>query len=90
MITKVELLWRLEDVALAATAALSKMTAEEMLRSRCIQGFQVSGLGAIFDSIPHFKGHTQEIICLTRMLLGDGYTFDWVPKTTEEGASTTK
>jgi hypothetical protein len=84
-IPKSELLQRLDEVVAAATEALAKMTSEEMLRMRRIQGFSVSGLGAIFDSLPHFKGHTQEIICLTRMQLGDGYRFDWVPKTAEQG-----
>lgn len=88
MIPREELLGRLNAVVSAATAALAKMTAEELLRVRRIQGFEVSGLGAIFDSVPHFKGHTQEIICLTRMQLGERYRFEWIPKTTEEGAST--
>lgn len=86
VIPKDELLGRLEEVVSEASEALSKMTTAEMLRPRRIQGFEVSGLGAIFDSVPHFKGHTQEIIGLTRMQLGDNYKFDWVPKTAEEGA----
>jgi len=89
MIPKSELLQRLDGVVAAATEALARMTPEEMLRMRRIQNFKVSGLGAIFDSVPHFKGRTQEIVCLTRMQSGDGYRFDWVPKTTEEGDSTT-
>lgn len=89
MIPKDELLGRLDAVVSAATAALAKLTAEELLRVRRIQGFKVTGLGAIFDSVPHFKGHTQEIVCLTRMQLGDNYKFDWVPKTAEEGAGIT-
>ena len=86
MIPKEELLGRLDAVVSAATAALAKMTAEDLLRVRRIQGFEVSGLKAIFDSVSHFKGHTQEIICLTRMQLGERYRFDWVPATAEEGA----
>jgi hypothetical protein len=89
MIPKSELLQRLDEVVAAAAEALSKLTPEEMLRLRRIQGFEVTGLGAIFDSVPHFKGHTQEIICLTRMQLGEDYQFDWVPKTEEEGAPET-
>jgi hypothetical protein len=85
VIPKSELLQRLDEVVAAATEALARMTPEEMLKVRCIQGFSVSGLGAIFDSVPHFKGHTHEIICLTRMQLGEDYGFDWVPRTTEEG-----
>jgi hypothetical protein len=87
MIPKAELLERLHDVARAATEALSKMTAEEMLKARRIRGLTVSGLGAIFDAVPHFRGHVQEIIWLTRMQLGDRYEFDWVPSTVEQGAA---
>ena len=42
---------------------------------RRIQGWDVTGLTAIFDSVPHFRGHTQEIIHMTRELLGDKYQF---------------
>jgi hypothetical protein len=87
MIPKGQLLGQLDAVVSAATAALARLTSEELLRGRRIQGFDVSGLGAIFDCVPHFKGHTQEIVYLTRMQLGDNYRFDWVPKTAEEGAS---
>ena len=85
-LTDEQVWWRLDEVAAAAAEALSKMTAEEMLKTRRIQGFTATGLGAIFRFLPHFKGHTQEIICLTRMQLGDRYKFEWVPKTAEEGA----
>ncbi len=46
----------------------------------------MTGLEAIVDSIPHFKGHTQEIIHMTRCLVGEGYKFAWVPSTPQEGA----
>ncbi len=46
----------------------------------------MTGLAAIFDSIPHFRGHTQEIIHMTRVLLGDAYQFAWKPLTPEQGA----
>jgi hypothetical protein len=44
------------------------------------------GLGAIFDSVPHFRGHTQEIVHRTRSQLGDAYRFAWAPATAEQGA----
>ena len=46
-----------------------------------IQGFEVNGWSALLDSTTHFKGHTQEIVCLTRMQLGDDYRFHWQPTT---------
>jgi hypothetical protein len=51
--------------------ALSSLSPEELVRVRRIQGFEVSGLAAIFHSVPHFRGHTQEIVHLTRLQLGD-------------------
>jgi hypothetical protein len=53
---------------------------------RRIQGSEISGMEAIFNSIPHFRGHTQEIIHLTRALLGDRYRVAWAPLTPEQGA----
>jgi hypothetical protein len=84
-IPKLELLRRLDETVAQAQDALKKASANDLLRQRSIQGFHVSGLEAIFDSVPHFRGHTQEIIHMTRCLLGDTYRFAWVPSTPEEG-----
>jgi hypothetical protein len=45
----------------------------------------VIGLAAIFDSVLHFRGHTQEIVSLTRLQRGDTYKFAWTPTTPEQG-----
>lgn len=87
LIPKAELLRRLEDAVSEAQAALSKASPTDLLRVRRIQGFEVTGVGAIFDSIPHFRGHTQEIIHLTRSQLGNAYQLAWKPATPEQGAS---
>lgn len=82
-------LWdRLQTTVAEATAALAKPDADNWQRVRRIQGFEVTGLGAALHSIAHFRGHTQEIIHQTRMLLGDAYRFAFVPATTEQGAKT--
>jgi len=80
------LLHRLETVVAKAQVALIKATAQDLIRQGCIQGFDVNGLEAIFDSVPHFRGHTQEIIHMTRSLLGNAYRFAWAPLTPQEGA----
>ena len=85
-VSKGVLLLQLETVVAQAEEALRKASAEEMLNERRIQGFDTSGWGAVFDCVPHFKGHTQEIICLTRIQLGNSYRYHWQPKTPEEGA----
>ena len=86
-IPKDELLRRLEDVVDEARAVLARLTARQLLEARRIQGFDVTGVAAIFDSVPHFRGHTQEIIGMTRVLLGDAYQFAWQPTTAEQGAA---
>ena len=85
-IPKADLLCKLDAVVDEAKAVLSKLTARQLLEARRIQGFDVTGLKAIFDSVPHFRGHTQEIIHLTRLQLGDAYQFAWTPTTPEQGA----
>jgi Protein of unknown function (DUF1572) len=85
-ISKAELVSRLQQVVREASTALSSMTAVELLRVRRIQGFDVTALRAIFESVPHFRGHTQEIIHITRHLIGDTYQFLWEPTTPEQRA----
>jgi hypothetical protein len=86
-IPKAELLRKLDAVTGQAKEVLSRLTARQLLAGRRIQGFDVTGLAAIFDSVPHFRGHTQEIVHLTRFQLGDAYQFAWTPATPEQGAS---
>jgi hypothetical protein len=85
-IPKDELLSRLDTILSEAKAVLGKPTAYQLLEVRRIQGFDLTGLAAIFDSVPHFRGHTQEIIHLTRLQLGDAYQLAWAPTTPEQGA----
>jgi len=86
-ISKVELVRRLNEIVVQAQDGLRKASAQDLLRRRCIQGFDVNGLEAIFDSVPHFRGHAQEIVHMTRLQLGDAYQFAWTPTTPEQGAA---
>jgi hypothetical protein len=86
-IPKEELQRRLEAVVGEATRILAGVDARQLTEVRRIQGFDVTGLGAVFDSVPHFRGHTQEIVHVTRLQLGDTYKFAWTPATPEQGAS---
>ena len=84
-ISRDELLGLLDRTVDASREALNGITADGLLRPLRIQGFRLTALGAIFDSIPHFGGHTQEIVNLTRKQMGDDYQFEWTPSTPEEG-----
>jgi len=81
-----ELLRTLEAGANEAKRVLAGVNAQQLAEVRRIQGFDVTGIAAIFDSVPHFRGHTQEIIHMTRLLLGDAYKFAWTPTTPDQGA----
>ena len=81
-----ELLHQLRDVIGEVAVVLQATTSEDLLKMRRIQGFDVNGLSAIFDSVSHLVGHTQEIIYITRLQLGHAYGFHWQPSTPEEGA----
>jgi hypothetical protein len=85
-IPKADLLRKLDVVVNEAKEVLDKLTVQQLLEARRIQGFDVTGLKAIFDSVPHFRGHTQEIIGMSRLQLGDAYRFAWTPTTSAQGA----
>jgi hypothetical protein len=81
-----ELLRRLGAVVAEADAVLAGFDETRLLDTRRIQGFDETVLSAVFDCLTHLKGHTQEIVYVTRQQLGDAYRFAWVPTTPEQGA----
>lgn len=78
-IAKGDLLARLGDAVADAQRAMSAMTAAELLLVRRIQNRDFTGLAAIMQSVPHFRGHTQEITYMARSLLGSIYRFAGMP-----------
>lgn len=85
-ISKSELLSRLERVVEEAQQVLLRVKARQLAEVHRIQGFDVTGVQAIFNSVAHFRGHTQEITHMTRWHLGDEYKVAWTPTTREQGA----
>lgn len=85
-IAKALLLERLREVVSQSKSVLAGVSAEAMLARRTVQGFELDGWQTLFDTVPHFKGHTQEIVCLTRLQRGADYRFHWQPTTPEQGA----
>ena len=83
---KDELVRSLEAIVGEAKRVLTGADARQLAEPRRIQGFDVNGAAAIFDSVPHFRGHTQEIVHMTRLQLGDVYRSAWTPTTPEQGA----
>jgi hypothetical protein len=85
-IPRIDIVRRLDEMAREADAVLAGVSDQRLLEPRRIQGFDKTVLSAILDSLTHFQGHTQEIVCFTRMQLGERYKFFWVPATREQGA----
>ena len=85
-IARAELLRELSAIVDEAKEVLVGQSARQLLEVRRIQGGDVTGLTALFDSVPHFRGHAQEIVYRTRLHLGDAYRFAWTPTTPEQGA----
>lgn len=81
-----ELLDRLAEVVSEAASILSSVTAAQLLEPRRIQGFDVTVMHALWDTISHFVGHTHEIVYITRLQLRDSYRIAFVPTTPEQGA----
>jgi hypothetical protein len=83
---KSEVMNRFRHVVSRVDALLASFDETKLLESRRIQGFEETVLSALWHSLEHLGGHTQEIIALTRMQLGDRYLFAWMPSTEEQGA----
>ncbi|MFT5326740.1 MAG: putative damage-inducible protein DinB [Planctomycetaceae bacterium] len=80
-----ELLERLERVVEEAISVMRNLDADSLKQARQIQGFEVTVLQALFHTVPHFVGHTHQILMLTRLLLGSAYQFEWSPEQTRSG-----
>src|SRR5262245_46795722 len=70
---KAELLRRLTDVIAQAKAAFSAATDERLAGVVRVNNFDLTGVQAAVRSVAHFRGHAQEIIHMTRELLGEAY-----------------
>jgi len=81
-----ELLSGIEEAVQEASEVLCRVTGEALLEERQIQGFDTTCLGAVVHSVSHFRGHVQEIVHLSRTVLGADYEFDFVPAITQPDA----
>ncbi len=77
--TREQLLQSIDSVVAEATDRILSVPSAELLQPRNIQGFEITVLGAISHSVPHFVGHTHQIVQLTRLALGDKYVMHWQP-----------
>ncbi len=84
---KGNILSMLRSTVREADEVMERLDPTRLTDGRRIQGFDTTVTAAIFDSISHFRGHTQEIIHMTREMLGEKYKFDFVPKGPEQEAA---
>ena len=75
-----ELLALVESTIQEATELILDLNAQSLAEPRSIQGFDVTVHGALCHTVTHFVGHTHQVIQLTRLMLGDAYTFQWTPE----------
>ena len=74
-VPKAELLSRLTDVVTQAKVAFVAATDERLGQVVRVNKNDWTGLQAALRSMAHFRGHTQEIIHMTRELLGEKYQY---------------
>lgn len=73
------LLLNLRAAITEASRLLTSQSVEDWLRIRSIRGTEMSGLLCAIRSVAHFRGHTQEIIHITRMVIGEHYHYAGPP-----------
>lgn len=81
-IPKAVLLRRLRETVEACDRAIGSLKDEsDLVARRVVQGYDTCVAAAILHAVSHFEGHTQELIYIARLRIGDGYRFQWVPGT---------
>jgi len=71
---------RLARCVAEVDVVLQDCTPERLREVVEIQGFRLSVLAAIWDSLNHFVGHMQQIVYITRLRRGADYQFHWSPQ----------
>lgn len=75
-----ELLLALRETVSEACRCIEAQSADDLVRPRLVQEWEETGFSAIANSTTHFTGHVQEIVHMTRQMLGEKYKFRFVPK----------
>jgi uncharacterized damage-inducible protein DinB len=70
-----ELLAHLQDAVEAADETLSRLSPDELLEPRVIQGLEVSVLDALYHVVEHFSTHTGQILYLAKLRTGKDLGF---------------
>ena len=74
-VSKAELAARLEEAVDEATRVLAGVTAERLLETIVIQGYEVTVMESVYHVVEHLSGHTGQIIFATKALTGSDLGF---------------
>lgn len=74
-LSRAELLRRLTDSVTRAKAAFATASEESLCQKIPVKRYDWTGMQAVVRCVAHFRGHAQEIIHMTRTILGEQYQF---------------
>lgn len=70
-----QLIGKLDETLQRAAAVLSRLTEADLLARYEIQGYNVTGLQAVYQAVEHFGLHHGQILYITKMLRGEDLGF---------------
>ncbi len=73
--SKEEILSQLKSVTLEAIAIIEGASEKQLIQSYTIQGFKMSGVGAIIHAVEHFSYHTGQIALWVKYLKNEDLGF---------------
>ena len=79
--TSDELVQFLESCVGEVDGVLERCDPQRLTNRVQIQGFDLSVMAAIWESLNHLVGHMHQIVFVTRLRLGTDYRFHWSPAT---------
>jgi hypothetical protein len=80
-----ELLARVEDLFGQIDKVLQTLPSSALMEQKRIQGFEKSGLAAMYSSVNHLEGHSLQIAYITHMFTGNRYEPFWKPANPQQG-----
>ena len=77
----------LDDLFVRIDSLLQGISGSVLVQPRRIQGFDTTGLAAIYSTIAHLEGHALQVSYITHMFTGDRYEPFWKPANPEQGSN---
>jgi uncharacterized damage-inducible protein DinB len=84
-LSKDEILNSISDLSAKIQDIVSKLSSDELLSRRHIQGYDMTVLSAIYTAVTHLELHAGQISYITKYILNENYKEYWKPANTEQG-----